>query len=362
MCISQVRKEKIEYMYLTDKEVSYGAPLSHVSIVKISDINGVNALANDASLEFSTEGITVVYGLNGAGKSGFMRIFKQLCNCPYQEPIYPDIFKPKKNEPMSCVLQTVANGTDKTITCNLSANGHNSPLSGCDVFDTRISNAYITNSSSTSYQPFVFIVLTELANIAERIKKRIDNKREGITDKSIEIPKEFINQNDISWISELTLQSVIPEQYRNWTEIQESRLAELPGLLDSDKVKQQYQLLINKRKAVGSILDDLTGARDVLKSGSIVLTYKNYCNAKEKLRVAEKLFSDTADKKDNISIKSDNWKTLWAIAKKYYEDDMPNDDGKIFGEEGSICPLCHQRIIGSTAQRFRNVNDYVNGT
>lgn len=87
MCISQARKEKTEYMHLTDKEASYGAPLSHVSIVKISDINGVNALANDAWLEFSTEGITVVYGLNGAGKSGFMRIFKQLCNCPYKEPI-----------------------------------------------------------------------------------------------------------------------------------------------------------------------------------------------------------------------------------------------------------------------------------
>lgn len=362
LCIIQAKKEKAEYKHLADKESSISAPSTQVSIVKISNINGVNALANDANLEFSKEGVTVVYGLNGAGKSGFMRIFKHLCNCPYQEPIYPNVFKPQRDESTSCVLQTVVNGADTTVTCNLSTNNTSSPLTGCDVFDTRISNAYITSSSSSSYQPFVFTVLTELANIAERIKKRIENKREGITEKSIEIPKEYMTRNDISWIRDLTSQSVIPEQYRSWTEAQEKRLSELPGLLDSDKVKQHYQLLNKNMRVISSILDDLTSARALLQSDRIALTYKNYCNAKEKLSVAEKLFSDTADEKDIISIQSENWKKLWAIAKKYYENDMPNADGKSFGEEGSICPLCHQRIAGITAERFHNVNDYINGT
>ena len=50
------------------------------SIKSIGNIEGVNALISDKKLEFGNSGITVIYGENGAGKSGYIRIIKKLAD------------------------------------------------------------------------------------------------------------------------------------------------------------------------------------------------------------------------------------------------------------------------------------------
>jgi hypothetical protein len=48
-----------------------------VSINSISDIEGIDRLQPRKPLEFSENGISVVYGSNGSGKSGYARILKR---------------------------------------------------------------------------------------------------------------------------------------------------------------------------------------------------------------------------------------------------------------------------------------------
>jgi hypothetical protein len=40
---------------------------------------GINALAPDQRLEFAPQGLTIIYGDNGSGKSGYVRILKHAC-------------------------------------------------------------------------------------------------------------------------------------------------------------------------------------------------------------------------------------------------------------------------------------------
>ncbi len=48
-----------------------------VVLKKLSDVNNVNALASNQTLIFQKEGVTIVYGGNGTGKSGYARILKK---------------------------------------------------------------------------------------------------------------------------------------------------------------------------------------------------------------------------------------------------------------------------------------------
>ena len=57
------------------------------SIKSIGNIEGVNALISDKKLEFGNSGITVIYGENGAGKSGYIRIIKKLADAKYKEEL-----------------------------------------------------------------------------------------------------------------------------------------------------------------------------------------------------------------------------------------------------------------------------------
>lgn len=53
-----------------------GAPLK---LVAIRNVQNVNRLAPAARIDFAPEGLTVVYGRNGSGKSGFVRILRTAC-------------------------------------------------------------------------------------------------------------------------------------------------------------------------------------------------------------------------------------------------------------------------------------------
>lgn len=50
-----------------------------LSIDSVSEIRGVNAIGPDAVLGLSKKGMTVVYGSNGSGKSGYARLMKHIC-------------------------------------------------------------------------------------------------------------------------------------------------------------------------------------------------------------------------------------------------------------------------------------------
>ena len=50
-----------------------------VVITGLRDLVGVNALASDQALTFHAGGLTIVYGNNGSGKSGFVRVLKNAC-------------------------------------------------------------------------------------------------------------------------------------------------------------------------------------------------------------------------------------------------------------------------------------------
>jgi hypothetical protein len=55
-----------------------------IVLESISQVKGVNNLAEEQELEFAVNGMTVVYGDNGAGKSGYTRILKSACRARHR--------------------------------------------------------------------------------------------------------------------------------------------------------------------------------------------------------------------------------------------------------------------------------------
>ena len=146
MCVAQAKGETPSYNHLNSNEIFQQKGNRKVSVLSISDVCGVNALADNVGLDFAENGVTVVYGLNGAGKSGFMRVFKELSGCPYREPIQPNVFKKNGAKSPSCKVVVAQDGTQVEKTYDLSVKQENSVLAVCDVFDTRISNQYISST------------------------------------------------------------------------------------------------------------------------------------------------------------------------------------------------------------------------
>lgn len=63
-----------------------------VSLVSITDVEGVNDLAPGQTLTFEENAMVIVYGDNATGKSGYGRICKRACRARHPGKIEPNIY------------------------------------------------------------------------------------------------------------------------------------------------------------------------------------------------------------------------------------------------------------------------------
>ena len=362
MCVAQSKGETPAYNHLTPSDLVRSKGDKKISVLSLSDIHGVNALADNASLDFSEQGVSIIYGLNGAGKSGYMRVFKHLSGSPYKEPIQPNIFKKVGAETPSCKVIVSQEGEQREAAYDLSSKQSTSLLSVCDVFDTRISNQYISSTNNVSYQPFVFTVLSELAPIADRISKYISALKETVSETTVIIPNELASSAHLQWVVCISKSTVIPKECLVWDEAKEKEHKTLPQLLDTDSVKKQLKLATTARNALTPICEDICVATESFNRERFEVAYQELTTAKRRYEAAQLLFSETANEQDQISVDSEDWKTLWSSAKNYYESLLRGEHGVSFGEDGSICPLCHQTITGDVHKRVKSVDQYINGS
>jgi len=64
---------------------------THVELRAMKNLRHVNAIAESQYLPFGATGLTVIYGDNGSGKSGYSRVLKRACRARDQmEAIHPN--------------------------------------------------------------------------------------------------------------------------------------------------------------------------------------------------------------------------------------------------------------------------------
>jgi ABC-type cobalamin/Fe3+-siderophores transport system ATPase subunit len=65
----------------------------------LRSVENLNRLAANQQLRFALNGLTVIYGDNGSGKSGYARIAKKLCRSLAPTDLIGDVFKAGKKPP-----------------------------------------------------------------------------------------------------------------------------------------------------------------------------------------------------------------------------------------------------------------------
>lgn len=85
----------IERRRLTEDKVA--RPIAGQSLVQIQalgNLSHVNALAEGKTVSFAPVGLSVIYGDNGAGKSGYTRVMKRACRARDQgEAVRPNAYQ-----------------------------------------------------------------------------------------------------------------------------------------------------------------------------------------------------------------------------------------------------------------------------
>ncbi len=123
------------------------APLS---LVSIAEVVGVNALMTGSSIELSP-GLTILFGENGTGKTGYARIVKMVANSRTADEILPDVYSAGPPTPIAAKL--VYRLGDKEVPEEWHGGRGEAPFTRISVFDSPAVAAHVDSDLDYVYTP-----------------------------------------------------------------------------------------------------------------------------------------------------------------------------------------------------------------
>lgn len=151
-----------------------------ITLTSITDVVGVNQLAAKQTLPFAASGMTIVYGSNGAGKSGYARILKKICRARFPGQIMPDAFSDATPRPARCGERALPARRRHATTRHLMdalSDGPHPVLSAVSVFDRESAFVHLRDENEVAYRPFGLDIPDELASACTAVKDALNRER-----------------------------------------------------------------------------------------------------------------------------------------------------------------------------------------
>lgn len=333
---------------------------------KIKDVKHVNALASHQTISFGGKGITVIYGDNGTGKSGYSRLLKRACRARHTEIILPNIHNSSAS---SCMpeaifdIQSGKSGKDESLTWK---EGSTTPdkLSQIAVFDTHCARVFVDEANTVSFMPYGLDVFPKLANLFDELKSDLTSERIQMLHRD-EIIIELHGEHEVGkLIASLSSRTDISriDVLAKISEDEEKEFARLDAAVKDLQINdpQKQAIVIRRKKARfeqhRELLQSSYKALDVEAVTKLQVAWET---AKTKAEAA-KIASSTRFSEEPLNgVGSDAWMEMYKHAKEYsLKEAYPGKDYPVT-DIGSHCPLCMQELSTDAQDRLNRFEKYV---
>ncbi len=337
-----------------------------VLIKKMKGLQGVNALPHDSILNFAPKGLTIVYGDNGAGKSGYARVLKRACRArDSSEPILSNVFDDTSPGPAQALFAITVNGKiDKEITW-IDEQDENEILSSICVFDAGCARIIVDQKNQAHYLPYGAHVFEGLANLIQHMRECLEQEKP----KPEKPVLEGLDPTTKAGIFLISInRSTNPQDIQDntkWKEEDQKRLDELTKEIANaeanDPLKQagQFERCSEKLK---SIARQMLGLRAFLSSavyGEIQHILYALKEAEKALKIASNL---TLSNEPLPGAGSNAWQMLYNTAKKFsMEHAYPNEKFPHL-DNNTKCVLCMQPLGAEAKERFSRFKAFMEDT
>lgn len=155
----------------------------------LSEIRGVNKITDRASLNFGMGNLTVVYGTNGSGKTGFSRVLKQACGSSAWEDIYPNVSN-KVNPACEARISVTVDKTPSDLDWTLKG-GPLQPLRNVHVFDSKTASKYVFSQNEAQYEPSRMRFVSTLIRTCDKVADQLSAQKMALVKKLPLLPIAF---------------------------------------------------------------------------------------------------------------------------------------------------------------------------
>jgi len=335
-----------------------------VSLLTLTHNRGVNALAPNQTISFGPQ-LTIAYGQNGAGKSGYTRILKRACRSRSTEEILGNVLSGDTPLRGQATLRFRVGIEEREAVWTQGA-APPGALASVSVFDSHSAPVYIREKTDVAFRPFGLDVFDKLSTACASVRDRLEREQSAISTSTLAFPTMQGGTKVASLLASLTSLTKAESVHAlaTFSEGEERRLAELrerqQDFQSSDPRRraQELGLKANRADLVSSHVAGLTRILGNTGLEALQVAARALRAAKDALALLrEKVFTPgllpgTGEEK---------WRKMWDAATEYSGVAYPKE---VFPAitEGAQCVLCQQAISAEGANRLRHFQEFVLST
>lgn len=334
-----------------------------IVLKSIRDLVSVNRIVSGQKLDFAPSGMTVIYGGNGSGKSGYVRVMKRACRARDQaEKVRPDAndLAAQDIEP-TAIFDIEINGTCKSVRW---AGNSDSPdqLTAISVFDSHCARAYLTTEQDVAYLPYGLDVVENLANkILPELTHRL-NEEIATINVDCQPFQHLVGETEVGRLIRALNEKTSSDSVKALATLSESEAAQIKeidaALAESDpgKKAKDHRLSAGRLKSLAERIETALSwvsdaAVEKIKKITDTTVAANQAEklAAEALQAGELLLPGTGEPV---------WKTLFDAARKFSTEVAYPEHAFPHATVEAKCLLCQQPLNGA-GERLMRFEEYI---
>lgn len=341
-----------------------------VVLTSLHTLVNVGKIPSDQTLEFQSQGLTIAYGGNGTGKSGYARVLKQACRARSPGTVYADAYNPNFPQltPSATIAFELDGVPDQTHWSGRRDHVYRHELRGISVFDGDCARHYLHERETATFQPVALTYLEQLANgLSQVLRPRLRAEITGLTVDPTPfnvIPADTDAGCSVHPIS-ATTDLVTARVLAVLTADEQAELARLPLEISEADPTAKAKLLESAATEVDELANIIDAAAEVVSDEAIDIVQSAHRRLLE-TEAAERAASALLQTEDATPLLPGTGQGPWALlfnaAREYsIGTAYPEQVFPVTGE-GAQCVLCQQELTATAKDRLQRFDRYIQDT
>ena len=353
---------------LTAVQLKGGAATAPVTILgSIGPLKNIDRLAADQPpLQFAIKGITLIYGANGSGKSGYCRIAKKVCRCLHDVSLRGNVFDPVADGPREINLAFRVDGMPKQSVTWSDDSDPPPELARISVFDSDAAGLYVDSERKIEYLPFELSLMTNFVAGLKTLEVRFDAELSQL---------------------KLMVKAPLPAGFGQNTPVTQALAQLVPGVslpkeselralaVWNDELEAELQALITKMKSdpalllkltqsliatVAKLIEDVSSTLEAVGTESVIKLLADRQTARTARSAAKAIADGLFDGSAVPNLGNDAWRLMLTHARQFALEAFPAAEPPAI-VNADVCVLCHQPLQEETKQRLARFDEYIGG-
>jgi energy-coupling factor transporter ATP-binding protein EcfA2 len=349
---NETEKPEITIDYNAESPGKYKTDLL---LTKLENVEGVNALSENQTIEFSPN-LTIVYGANGSGKSGYVRLLKNVFYSKTYEEILQNVHIDSGHKPVNAKFTFKSNNTETSLEF---ANKDNSEFEQFAVFDGKSVLKHLENKNEFEFRPAGLSFFADYTSAIIRVEQKLNNdiQTKQIGNSANDLSALFDGNSDIKTLVQNLKAETNIDDLKKYTPFSDEDKAQ------KEDIEKQYDELLLASKGKEKEIKMLESIKSLLSqnkqeieklnqffSTEVIEKVKTAISdfvSKEAIVKAEGIENFKTDKIENIG--TAEWKSFIVSTKTFAKTQKA--ENVVYPENGDNCLLC-QQPLSNEAQKL----------